>query len=123
DELAGALAGLLADPVLAAVAGFDGGSAALVGLKRAASLLIGRFVASAVDATRSWYGDGPLRRYDADLVVPRPIRAQCALLKGIALRYVMRRAGSAQRYGREREILRELVEALTARAPEALDPI
>jgi dGTPase len=123
DQLGGALAGLLADPALAAVAGFDGSSRAMVGLKHAASLLIGRFVAAAITATRAEHGDGELRRYDASLVVPRETRAQCALLKGIALRYVMRRAGSEQRYATEQEVLRELVEALAKQAPAALDPV
>src|SRR6185436_4644473 len=93
DDLGAILAGLLADPVIATVADFDGGRRSLAAVKRAASLLIGRFVAAAVDATRERYGDGPLRRYEADLVVPRAVRAQCALLKGIALRFVMRRPG------------------------------
>jgi dGTPase len=123
DELGGALTELLADPVLAAVAAFDGGATSMVALKRAASVLIGRLAAAAVNATRETYGQQPLRRYDADLIVPRPTRAQCALLKGIALRYVMRRAGSEERYARERELLRELVAALVVRAPDALDPV
>jgi dGTPase len=123
DDLAGALAGLLADPALAAVAHFDGSSGALVAVKRVASLLIGRFVSAAVEATRQRHGDEPLRRYEADLIVPRQVRAQCALLKGIALRYVMRRPGSSERYAREREVLRDLVAALVVRAPDALDPV
>ncbi len=123
EDLGGALAGLLADPALAAVAAFDGGSASQVALKHAASLLIGRFVSAAVDATRATYGDGPLRRYDSHLIVPPEARAQCALLKGIALRYVMRRSGSEVRYEREKQILRELVAALVERAPAALDPV
>jgi dGTPase len=122
-QLEGALAGLLADPALAAVAGFDGTSSALVALKRVASLLIGRFAAAAVGATREHYGPGPLRRYDADLVVPREIRAQCALLKGIALRYVMRWPGSVGRYAREQEVLRDLVAALVALGADGLDPV
>jgi dGTPase len=105
------------------MAGFDGGQASLVALKRFASLLIGRFVAAAVAETRAAFGGGPLRRYDADLVVPRRERAQCALLKGIALRYVMRRPGSDRRYQLEREILRELVAALVVSAPIGLDPV
>ena len=123
DELAGALAGLLADPALAALADFDGGSGSLVALKHAASLLIGRFASAALAATRSRYGRDPFRRYDADLVVPSAARAQCALLKGIALRYVMRRPGSEERYAREREVLRELVAALVVTAPDALDRV
>jgi dGTPase len=121
--LEAALSDLLAEPALEAVAQFDGSSAALVALKRAASLLIGRFASTAVSATRDRYGAGPLRRYDADLLVPPGIRAQCALLKGIALRYVMRWPGSAGRYAREREVLCELVAALTSRAPDGLDPV
>jgi dGTPase len=51
------------------------------------------------------------------------IRAQCALLKGIALRYVMRWPGSVGRYAREQEVLRELVAALVDRGSDALDPV
>jgi dGTPase len=123
DELGEVLTDLLADPALVAVAGFDGSFSALATLKNAASLLIGRFATAAVRATRERYGRGPLRRYDADLIVPRTVRAQVALLKGIALRYVMRRPGSEGRYVREREVLAELVAALVDRAPDALDPV
>jgi len=114
---------LLAEPVFAAVDGYDGSHGSQVALKRMTSVLTGRFAAAAVIATREAYGDRPLRRYDADLVVPRRARAQCALLKGIALRYVMRGPGSPERYERELTILRELVTTLVARAPEALDPV
>ncbi len=123
EVLETALADLLTEPALAAVAEFDGSSRSLVALKQAASLLIGRFASAAVGATRERYGAGPLCRYEADLLVPPEIRAQCALLKGIALRYVMRWPGSTGRYARERDVLRELVVALIERAPDALDPV
>jgi dGTPase len=123
DELAVVLEELLGEPALAALSDFDGSSAALTALKHAASLLIGRFASSAIRATRERYGPGPLSRYDADLVVPETIRAQCALLKGIALRYVMRWPGSAGRYAREQEVLRELVAVLAERGADALDPV
>ncbi len=123
DELGAVLTDLLADPALAAIAEFDGSFSALAALKNAASTLIGRFATAAVRATVDRYGPGPLRRYDADLIVPSHVRAQVALLKGIALRYVMRRPGSAQRYGREREVLSELVAVLADRAPDGLDPV
>jgi dGTPase len=123
EVLETALADLLTEPALASVAEFDGSSTSLVALKQAASLLIGRFASAAVGATRDRYGNRPLRRYEADLLVPPEIRAQCALLKGIALRYVMRWPGSTGRYARERDVLRELVGALSERAPEALDPV
>lgn len=123
DDLAEVLRDLLADPVLAPLQAYDGSHSAQVALKRFTSTLTGRFVTAAVTATRAHAGEGPLRRYRADLVVPREIRAQCALLKGMALRYVMRRPGSTAGYARQREILIELVEALCARAPAALDPV
>jgi dGTPase len=115
--------GLLADPLFDPLDAYDGSHAAQVGLKRATSVLTGRFVAAAVIATRAEHGGGPLRRYAADLVVPRPTGAQCALLKGIALRYVMRRPGVGSWRDRQQEILRELVAVLTLRAPEPLDAV
>jgi dGTPase len=122
-DLEAVLTDLLDDPVFAPVDGYDGSHAAQAALKRLTSVLTGRFVAAAVVATRAAHGDAPLRRYGADLVVPRPVRAQCALLKGIALRYVMRRAGVEASYARQQEILRDLVAVLAARAPQVLDPV
>jgi len=122
EALAPVLDGLLADPALVAVADHDGSYRAQVALKGLTSVLTGRFVAAAVTATRAEHGGEPLRRYAADLVVPPVIRAQCALLKGIALRYVMRRPGAHARYERQREVLTELVGALASRAPDGLDP-
>lgn len=123
DDLGAILVELLADPVLAPLAGYDGSHGAQAALKSSSSVLTGRFVAAAVTATRASAGDQPLRRYAADLVVPRPVRAQCALLKGIAWRYVMRRPGSDARYARQRAVLTELVHALLARAPDGLGPL
>ena len=123
EVLAEVLGRLLADPVLAPLADYDGSHAAQRALKRFTSVVTGRFVSAAVTATRSAAGPGPLRRYQADLVVPREVRAQCALLKGMALRYVMRRRGVEPWYARQREILTELVGALADRAPDGLDPV
>jgi dGTPase len=122
DDLGEVLVDLLADPVLAPLAGYDGSHRAQAALKATTSVLTGRFVSTVVAATRERFGPEPHRRYAADLVVPRRIRAQCALLKGIALRYVMRRPGAGPRYARQRELLVELVDALADRAPDALDP-
>ncbi|MEU7572920.1 deoxyguanosinetriphosphate triphosphohydrolase [Micromonospora sp. NPDC049240] len=123
EDLGGVLAELLADPVLAPLAAYDGSHRALAALKATTSVLTGRFVSSVVAATEARHGPGPHRRYAADLVVPRRIRAQCALLKGIALRYVMRRPGASGRYDRQRELLAELVAVLLDRAPDALDEV
>ncbi|MFG1955718.1 deoxyguanosinetriphosphate triphosphohydrolase [Micromonospora sp. NPDC048830] len=122
-DLGEVLVDLLADPVLAPLAAYDGSHSAQAALKATTSVLTGRFVSTAVAATRERHGSGPLRRYAADLVVPRRARAECALLKGIALRYVMRRPGAVGRYERQRRILAELVAALVRRAPDALDEV
>ena len=104
------------------VAGYDGSFRAQIALKRMTSVLTGRFVASAVGATHSRYGTDPVRRYAADLIVPPTVRNQCALLKGMALRYVMRTRAAEGWYEQQRTILVELVDALM-RTPEALDPV
>ncbi|MCM0675810.1 deoxyguanosinetriphosphate triphosphohydrolase, partial [Micromonospora phytophila] len=122
-DLGEVLVDLLADPVLAPLAGYDGSHRAQAALKATTSVLTGHFVSTVVGATQERYGAGPHRRYAADLVVPRPVRARCALLKGVALRYVMRRPGAGVRYQRQREVLEELVHALADRAPDALDPV
>ena len=114
---------LFADPLFDPLDTYDGSHPAQVGLKRATSVLTGRFVAAAVAATRAEHGDSPLRRYTADLIVPPLVRAQCALLKGIALRYVMRRPGVGSWRDRQQQILRELVAVLSERAPEPLDGV
>jgi dGTPase len=123
DALGDALLGLLADGVVADTVGYDGSYGAQVTLKRMTSVLTGRFVSSAVAATTERYGAGPLRRYDADLIVPQTVRDQCALLKGMALRYVMRARAAEDWYEQQRTILIELVQMLCRRAPEHLDPV
>jgi dGTPase len=94
----------------------------LAALKNMTSSLIGRFCEAAEHATRARYGAESLTRYAADLVVPRGTAVEVALLKAVATRYVMR---TPLRFGvqaRERALIAELVDALDAGAPEALEP-
>jgi dGTPase len=128
DEAALAEAGdaLLALPVVDAVRGFTVATApvsAHVALKRLTSELVGRFVQAATDATRAAHGDRPLRRYAADLVVPARAGAEVALLKAVALRYVMSDPDRLAMQARQRELLAELASALLAGAPDALDAV
>lgn len=102
--------------------GYDGSAMAQARLKDATSQLIGRFCLSAETATREAYGPGPLTRYAAELVVPREARHECAVLKAVAHRYVMQRAEQEVLRADQRVVLAELAQALTARAPEGLDP-
>jgi dGTPase len=119
-ELGAALDRLLAEPYWPR--SYDGSLPALAALKELTSELIGRFCQAAEEATRRAFGPGPLTRYDADLVVPREIRLECAVLKAAAVRFVMQREGSQRRYARQRQLVHELVSTLGAAAPETLDP-
>ena len=125
STLEGAAKELLDLPVVAqlAEAAPDGSPGALVALKRLTSELVGRFATAAVTGTRAAYGEGPLSRYGARLAVPEQVAAEVALLKALALRYVMSdRRRLAMQEG-QRELLAELVQALALRAPESLDPL
>ena len=75
------------------------------------------------DSTRAAYGDRPIRRYAADLVVPARAAAEVALLKAVALRYVMSDPDRLAMQARQRELLAELGAALLAGAPATLDPM
>ncbi|MFL4950556.1 deoxyguanosinetriphosphate triphosphohydrolase [Streptomyces sp. MMS24-I31] len=102
--------------------GYDGSAVAQARLKDATSQLIGRFCLAAEGATRQAYGSGRLTRYGAELVVPRSTRIECAVLKAVADRYVMQRAEQERLRADQRIVVAELAEALTARAPDGLDP-
>ncbi|HEX4657479.1 MAG TPA: deoxyguanosinetriphosphate triphosphohydrolase [Streptosporangiaceae bacterium] len=150
EELCEVFTGLITLPCWPA--GFDGGLDSLAALKNLTSELIGRFCRSAQDATlasgsaasqplsasgsgasgsgasgsgasQSAAGRGRLTRYAADLVVPRRQRLECALLKGVTMRYVMSRAGAAASQARERELIAELAAAVESGAPATLDPV
>jgi dGTPase len=101
---------------------FDGSLAAVAEVKNLTSVLIERLCSAAEQETRP-AGHPPLRRYAADLAVPRQQRLECALLKGVTAHYVMTRAGVAAAQAREREVIAELADSVLAGAPVTLDPI
>ncbi|WP_033215868.1 deoxyguanosinetriphosphate triphosphohydrolase [Kitasatospora phosalacinea] len=103
--------------------GYDGTARARAGLKDFTSQLIGRFCLAAEQATRARYGPGPLTRYAAELVVPRGVRLECAVLKAVAVQYVMQRDEQAQLRSRQRVVIAELADALMNGAPHLLDPV
>ena len=100
---------------------YDGTHRSLAALKDLTSQLIGRFCLAAERATRERHGVGPLRRYAANLCVPADVRLEVELLKTVAARWMMEGPEAEQRYGRQRAVVTELVEALGER-PEGLEP-
>lgn len=54
--------------------------------------------------------------------MPREARNECAVLKAVADRYVMQRAEQEAIRADQRIVIAELAAALTARAPDGLEP-
>jgi dGTPase len=125
STLEAAAAELLGLPSVAEVAdhGYDGTFAAQSAVKRLTSELVGRFASAAVTETRRAHGDGRLTRYGAELLVPDQVAAEVALLKALALRYVMSDPGRLAVQERQRDLLAELFDLVARRAPESLDPV
>lgn len=90
----------------------SGTRASQAAFKALTSELIGRFAASAVQATRALYGSEPLIRYQGELVVPHETELEIAIMKGIAATYVMAVRDAKPHYENQQEILTFLVEAL-----------
>ena len=101
---------------------YDGSRPALAALKNLTSDLIGSFCTSVREATREGYGEGPLVRYAADLVVPRRTELAIAVLKGVAAHYVMRADHRVAVLDEQREVVAELVAQLRLRGPGELQP-
>lgn len=112
---------LLDLPVVAEMPFYDASPEARIALKRLTSELVGRFTTAAVTGTRDAHGAGPLFRYVATLEVPERVAAEVALLKALALRYVMSDPRRLAVQADQRRILKELVESLALRAPNSLD--
>ncbi|MFL6062992.1 MAG: deoxyguanosinetriphosphate triphosphohydrolase [Marmoricola sp.] len=102
-------------------AAYDGSRQAMAGLKNLTSDLIGVFCGSVHTATREKYGEEPLARYAADLVVPEETVHEIAVLKGIAAHYVMRSPERIAVMSRQETLLEELFGALVASEGTDLD--
>jgi dGTPase len=97
-------------------------------LKNFTSDMIGRFARAPIQATLEAADGRPLARYGTDsdapaeLLVPREIRAEIAVLKGIVAAFVMQSGRRQPTYRRQRSLLIELLHTLWESGSGELEP-
>ena len=91
-------------------------------LKNFTSEMIGRFAGASIRETLQAAEGRPLARYGAEVVVPREVRAEIAVLKGIVAAYVMETDERRPIYRRQRSLLEELLDTLWQSDGTELEP-
>lgn len=101
---------------------WDGSRRDQAQLKNFTSDMIGRFARAAITATIDAADGKRLARYGANIVVPREINAEIAVLKGIVAAFVMQSNRRQPTYRRQRSLLIELLHTLWETGGRHLEP-
>lgn len=121
-EMDAALSRLLAAPYW--VHSYDGSARHRAALKNLTSQLIGRFAQACTSATLEEYEqESLLIRYRADVIVPREVAAEIALLKGAVAGFIMSLPVRQPVYASQRELLTELLDGLWRTGEQHLDTV
>lgn len=102
---------------------FTGSRRSLAQLKNTTSALIGRFASSVEVATRRKYGQGPLTRYTASVIIPEETSYEIVALKGIAVYFVMAPREREPFHEEQLKIVSDLVEVMMADSPRPSDAL
>ena len=94
----------------------------LATLKNLTSDLIGSFVKRTIEAVFA-AGHSNVTRYQASLVVPRDVRSEIAVLKGVVASQVMTNDERQPYYESQRQLLMELADTLLSTNGKHLDPV
>lgn len=94
------------------VTSWDGSRAKQAQLKNFTSHMIGSFARASIQATRAAFSQDSLIRFNAQVVVPKEVQAEIAVLKGIVAAFVMAKDERQPTYLRQRALLTELLETL-----------
>ncbi|MFA5606337.1 MAG: deoxyguanosinetriphosphate triphosphohydrolase [Leucobacter sp.] len=120
DELGSAYESIAGSPSW--LTSWDGSRRDQAKLKNLTSDLIGRFARAAIRATLDGAEGRSLARYGAEVVVPREIQAEIAVLKGIVAAFVMQSGRRQPTYRRQRALLTELLHTLWEAGSIELEP-